>query len=92
MHRDLSAVAALLGIPDRTLRQRLRSSGVLQHDGLLASRYREGCGLFVDTRSRWNRSINGWSHYGVVMATEQGVEWIADRLGKPISKQEVQEP
>jgi len=81
MHRTLDATAALLGIGPRKLRRRLRDLGVLDHAGDLTSTHRDKGRLFVDCRSRWNPSINGWSHYGVVMTTEAGVAWIAQQLG-----------
>lgn len=81
MHRTLDATAALLGIGPRKLRGRLRDLGVLNHAGELECAHRDTGRFFVDCRSRWNRSINGWSHYGVVMTTEAGVAWIAGQLG-----------
>lgn len=92
MHRTLAEAAAVLGIPTQQLRKRLKAQGVLQSDGLLASKYREGSGLYTATRCRWNPAINNWTHYGVVMVQEEGIQWLAKRLGIAISKQEVQEP
>ncbi len=88
MHRNLDDTAAVLGIGPRKLRRRLRELGILNHAGELICTHRERGYLFVDTRSRWNRSINGWSHYGVVMTTESGVAWLAEQLGIPVTRKE----
>ena len=86
MHRDLDATAAVLGIGPRKLRRRLRELGILDHAGDLASAHRDRGYLFVATRSRWNASINGWTHYGVVMTTEAGVAWLAPQLGVAVQR------
>jgi len=86
MHRTTAATAALLGIGPRKMRRRLRDLGVLDHTGNLTCAHREKGRFFVDTRSRWNPSINGWTSYGVVMVTEAGVEWIAQQFGIPITR------
>lgn len=81
MHRDLDATAALLGLGPRKLRRRLRELSILDHAGELTCAHRDRGYLFTKTRSRWNASINGWTHYGVVMVTEAGVAWLAQQLG-----------
>lgn len=86
MHRNLDATAAVLGIGPRKLRRQLRERGILDHAGELACQHRDRGYLFTDTRSRWNRSINGWTHYGVVMVTEAGVAWLAMQLGIAVQR------
>ena len=81
MNRTLDQAAAVLGIKPRNLRQRLRQLGILNHAGELACKYIGQGHLFIDTRSRWNPSINTYSHYGVVMCTEPGIGWLAKKLG-----------
>lgn len=80
MNRDLTAAAAVLGITRNRLRDQLRAQGVLNHKGELISSPRIEGRLFTDTRSRWNPSIGRYTHYGVVMATEAGIGWLAELL------------
>jgi hypothetical protein len=88
MNRDLNQAAAVLGLRPRKLREQLRERGVIDHQGELASRYRGQGHLYVDTRSRWNKAINGWSHYGVVMVTEQGIAWLAAQLAVAVTNKD----
>lgn len=88
MNRDLTQAAAVLGIGPRKLRRRLREMGVIDHEGALACAYRDKGHLYTDTRQRWNPAIGNWTHYGVIMATEGGIEWLAKQLGITITKQE----
>lgn len=88
MNRTLDQAAAVLGLGPRKLRTRLREMGLLNHAGELISTERGQGRLYVDTRSRWNRSINSWSHYGVVMVTEAGIGWLAEQLGIPVTRKE----
>lgn len=81
MNRDLAAAAAVLGTTRNKLRDHLRAQGVLSHKGKLLSSPRIKGRLFTDTRARWNPSINGYTHYGVVMATEAGIGWLAEQMG-----------
>lgn len=81
MNRDLTAAATVLGITRNKLRDQLRAQGVLNHKGELISSPRVEGRLYTDTRARWNPSINGYSYYGVVMATEAGIGWLAEQLG-----------
>ena len=53
--------------------------------GELACQYIGKGHLFIDTRSRWNPSIRTYCHYGVVMATEAGIGWLAKKLGVQIT-------
>lgn len=89
MHRDINQAAALLGLKPHHLRKKLREIGVLTQIGELHSKHREGPNFFVQTRSRWNSTFQGYSHYGVVMITEAGVAWIAQRLAINIRKMPV---
>lgn len=81
MNRTLTQAAAVLGLKPTALRQQLRDLGVLTQMGELACKYRDKGHLYIDTRSRWNQSIGKHSHYAVVMATEQGMAWLAQQLG-----------
>lgn len=86
MHRDINQTAALLGLKPHHLRKKLRDIGVLTQIGELHHRHREGDNFFVETRSRWNPSIQTYSHYAVVMVTEDGVTWLAKQLAIQIRK------
>ena len=88
MNRTLDQAAAVLGIKPRALRQQLRALGILTQMGELASKHRGTGPLYVDTRSRWNTNIRTYSHYGVVMATEQGIGWLAEQLGINVAKKD----
>ncbi|WP_312224313.1 phage antirepressor KilAC domain-containing protein [Stutzerimonas nitrititolerans] len=89
MNRDLTQAAAVLGLGPRKLRRQLRTLGILDHEGKLASAYRDKGHLYVDTRQRWNASISSWTSYGVVMSTERGIEWLAKQLGITITRKDV---
>lgn len=86
MNRTLDQVAAVLGVGPRKLRAALREQGLLNHAGELVSSERNRGRLFVDTRSRWNPAIGAYTHYGVVMATEAGVAWLASQLNIPVTQ------
>lgn len=86
MNRTLDQAAAVLGIGPRKLRGKLRDEGVINHAGELACRYRDKGHFYVDTRSRWNPSINTYTHYGVVMVTERGVAFLAALLNIPVTQ------
>lgn len=86
MHRDINQAAAVLGLKPGHLRKKLRELGVLNHMSELASKHREGPNFFVQTRQRWNKAINTYSYYGVVMITEQGIGWIAKQLAIKVVK------
>ncbi len=88
MNRDLKQAAAVLGIGPRKLRRRLREIGVIDHEGTLAPAYRDKGHLYIDTRSRWNPAIKSYTHYGVVMATEAGIAWLADQLEITVTKKD----
>lgn len=87
MNRTLDQAAAVLGEKPRAFRQRLRTLGVLTQMGELACKHRDKGTFFVDTRSRWNRNIHAYSHYGVVMVTEKGIGWLAQELGIEVTQQ-----
>ncbi len=88
MNRSLDQAAAVLGIKPRALRNKLRELGVLTQLGELACKYRDKGHLYTDTRSRWNTNLRTYSHYGVVMATEQGIGWLAQQLGVNVTKKD----
>ncbi|WP_044871996.1 hypothetical protein [Pseudomonas sp. LFM046] len=86
MNRTLDQAAAVLGQKPRAFRQRLRAIGILTQLGELACKYRDKGHLYIDTRQRWNASIKGYSYYGVVMVTEQGIGWLANQLGITVTQ------
>lgn len=88
MNRTLDQAAAVLGIGPRKLRARMRELGLLNYAGELISTERGRGRLFVDTRSRWNPAINSYTHYGVVMATEVGIAWLAGQLDITVTKKD----
>jgi len=88
MNRTLDQAAAVLGIGPRKLRNQLREMGVIDHEGVLACAYRDKGLLYTDTRQRWNPSIGSWVSYGVIMSTERGIEWLAEKLGITVTKKE----
>jgi len=81
MNRDLKATAQVLGLRDRELRSRLRELRILSTAGELLIGPRTEGRLYIDSRSRWNKRLGTYSHYGVVMTTEAGVAWLAEQLG-----------
>ena len=85
MNRTLDQAAHVLGLKPRDLRQRLRETRVLASDGTLAAPYVGRGHLYRDPRARWNRTLNTYSHYAVVMVTERGMAWLARRLGVAIT-------
>ncbi|MFZ3184123.1 MAG: hypothetical protein WA173_08260 [Pseudomonas sp.] len=85
MNRDLKTTARVLGIGERYLRSKLK---LLNQAGELLLSPRTDGRLFTDTRARWSKSINGWSHYGVVMVTEPGVAWLAQQLGITVTNKD----
>ncbi|OLU23849.1 hypothetical protein [Pseudomonas sp. PA27(2017)] len=91
MNRDLKATAQVLGLRDRELRSRLRELRILNTAGELVIGPRTEGRLFVDPRSRWNKRFNTYSHYGVVMATEAGVTWLAKQLGITVTTKQPQQ-
>ena len=85
MNRTVSATAALLNIGPRKLFTRLRELKIINHQRELISSERQLGRFYTDTRSRWNPCTNGYAHYGVVMVTEAGVDWLAEQLNIPIT-------
>lgn len=88
MNRTLDQAAAVLGIKPRALRKQLRELGVLNQLGELACKHRDKGQLYMDPRSRWNPAIRTYSHYAVVMATEQGIGWLAQQLGITVTNKD----
>ena len=86
MHRDISQAAAVLGLKPMHLRKKLRELGVINEYNELANKHRGGPHFFIQTRQRWNNSINDYSYYGVIMVTEKGIGWIAGQLAIQIVK------
>ncbi len=86
MNRTLDQAAAVLGQKPRAFRQRLRELGILTQMGELACKYRDKGHLYIDTRQRWNRHLNSYSYYAVVMVTEQGIGWLAQQLGITVNQ------
>lgn len=88
MNRTLDETAALLGLKTRAFRTRLRELGILNSSGDLASQHRDRGYLFSDPRSTLIPSINKYRHYSVVMVKEEGVDWLAKKLGITITKKD----
>lgn len=81
MNRTLKQAAAVLGLSERALRRSLRDRRILLADGTLAAPYVDQGHLYMDPRARWNPTLGTYSHYAVVMVTERGIGWLADKLG-----------
>lgn len=88
MNRTLDQTAALFGIKPRSFRKALREIRILTSTGDLASQYRTSGHLFSDPRSV-QVAPNRLKHYAVVMVTENGVQWLAKKLGIAITGKEV---
>lgn len=80
MNRTVSQAAALFDMPSRSLFAKLRELKIINQQRELISSERQAGRFFTDARSRWNKSINSYTHYGVVMITEDGVQWLAKQL------------
>lgn len=85
MNRTIREAAHVLGIRERALRDHLRSTKALNKDGTLAAKHLGQGKLTMDTRSRWNAKLQKYSHYGVVMVTEAGIDWLAQHLGVTVT-------
>jgi hypothetical protein len=88
MNRTLDQTAALFGIKSRAFRKALRELRILTSSGDLASHHRSSGHLFSDPRSV-QLGPNRLKHYAVVMVTENGVQWLAKKLGIAITDKEV---
>ncbi|MNN40872.1 hypothetical protein D3C81_1549610 [compost metagenome] len=88
MNRTLDQTAAVLGLKPRAFRTRLRELGILNSSNDLASQYRDQGRLFSDPRVRWNPTIGQPVHYAVVMVKEDGVDWLAKKLGITITNKD----
>lgn len=87
-NRTLDETAALLGLKPRAFRTRLRELGILNSSGDLASQHRDRGYLYSDPRSTLIPSLNKCRHYSMVMVKEEGVEWLAKKLGIAITKKD----
>ena len=85
MNRDIRQAAAVLGIGEHALRDHLRQHQDVNRDGTLAAKHIGRGHLFMDPRSRWNPKIGKYAHYSVLMVTEDGIAWLAKRLGIAIT-------
>jgi len=88
MNRTLDETAAVLGLKPRAFRARLRELGILNTSGDLASQHRNRGYLYSDPRSTLIPSINKYRHYAVVMVKEEGVDWLAKKLGITITNKD----
>lgn len=88
MNRTLDETAAVLGIKPRAFRARLRELGILNSSGDLASQHRDRGYLFSDPRSTVIPGINKLRHYAVVMVKEDGIDWLAKKLGITITNKD----
>ncbi|MGP6423893.1 hypothetical protein [Pseudomonas pharyngis] len=87
-NRTLDETAALLGLKPRAFRARLRELGILNNSGDLASQHRDRGYLFSDPRSTVIPGINKLRHYAVVMVKEEGIDWLAKKLGITITNKD----
>ena len=85
MNRTLDETAAVLGLKPRAFRTRLRELGILNSSGDLASQHRDRGYLFSDPRTTLIPSLNKCRHYSVVMVKDDGVTWLAKKLGITIT-------
>lgn len=85
MSRDITATAALLGIGPHKLREHMRDWGVLTKHGELAPAERARGRFEVDSRQRWSAAVGRYVYYAVVMTTDEGVAWLASKLGKSVT-------
>ena len=88
MNRTLDQTAAVLGLKPRAFRTRLRELRILTNEGDLASHHRDRGYLFSDPRSIQIGKSNQHRHYAVVMVKEEGIEWLAKKLGIIINKKD----
>lgn len=88
MNRTLDQTAAVLGLKPRAFRTRLRELGIFNSSGDLASQYRDRGYLYSDPRVRWNPTIGKPVHYAVVMVKEEGIDWLAKKLGITITNKD----
>ncbi|MDN6857249.1 phage antirepressor KilAC domain-containing protein [Pseudomonas sp. CAN2814] len=85
MNRTIREAAAVLGQGKRALRDRLKADKVLNRDGTVAAQHIGKGHLFMDLRATWNKTNGRYHHYSVVMITEDGIAWLAKRLGISIT-------
>jgi phage antirepressor YoqD-like protein len=88
MNRTVAEAATLLNLGPRKLFDKLRELKIINHHRELIASERNTGRFYTDTRSRWNSATNGWTHYGVIMVTEKGIEWLAKQLNQPINKKD----
>lgn len=88
MNRTLDETAALLGLKPRAFRTILRELGILNSSGELASQHRDRGYLFSDPRTTLIPSLNKCRHYSVVMVKDEGVIWLAKKLGITITNKD----
>ncbi|EQM66093.1 phage antirepressor KilAC domain-containing protein [Pseudomonas tohonis] len=87
MNRTINQAAELLRQPPQQFRNRLKALGVLTKDSKLESRY-EGSGyLFTRTKHYMNRGLGREVPYHVVMITERGIAYLAERLDIPYKEE-----
>lgn len=87
MNRTVKEAAQVLGIRESELRAFLRHSGALNNDGTLAARHVGGGNLFMGPRVAQPRNLGGRRrHYAVLKVTEQGIDWLAKKLGIHITE------
>lgn len=91
MNRTLKQAAALLGKPQRAIREHLRSIGAIYHDGTVTPRYHGRSLIYCDVRQRWVPQRGQYESYGVLMVTEAGFTWLAGELGVPVTRMQPSE-
>lgn len=85
MHRTIREAAQVLGVAESALREHLRKTKALNHDGTLAARHIGGGKLFMDPRVA-NPKPGFRKHYAVLMVTEAGIDWLAKQMGIEIKE------
>ena len=88
MNRTLDQTATVLGLKPRAFRTKLRELHILTKDGDLASHHRDRGYLLSVPRSVQIENTNRYRQYAVVMVKEEGVEWLAKKLGITITNKD----
>lgn len=83
MTYSLKEAAQLLNMGRNTLARQMKDQGILGPDNLPTGRHLGGPHLVVKTTGYYH-PILGYTHHGSTQVTEQGLDWLADRLGVAI--------
>ena len=86
MNRTAKEAAHVLGISENALRAWLRINGALNNDGSLSAKHVGGGNLFMEPRATQLPHLGRRKHYAVLKVTEQGIDWLAKRMGIEIKE------